>query len=73
MYGDNIEYNDKQEIDSNIYFETILSSIKGNSFISAWWLFFNKLELSDHQYQTNGNIRDENYKGKLLFTMKDFV
>ena len=32
----------------------------------------NKLELSDQKYQTNGNIIDENYKGKFLFTIKDF-
>ena len=35
--------------------------------------FVNKLELSDQKYQTNGNLRDENYKGKFLFSMKDFV
>ena len=35
--------------------------------------FFNKLELSDQKHQTNGNIRDENYKGIFLFNMKDFV
>ena len=32
----------------------------------------NKRELSDTKYQTNGNVRDENYKGKFLFSMKDF-
>ena len=35
--------------------------------------FVNKVELSGKKYQTNGNIRYENYNGKLLFTMKDFV
>ena len=35
--------------------------------------FMNKLELSDQKYQTNGNIIDENYKGKFLFTIKYFV
>ena len=35
--------------------------------------FVNKLELSDQKYQTNGNVRDENYNRKLLFPMKDFV
>ena len=35
--------------------------------------FVNKRERSDQQYQTNGNLRDENYKGKFLFSMKDFV
>ena len=33
----------------------------------------NKLELSDQKYQKNGNVRDEKYKGKLLFPIKDFV
>ena len=32
----------------------------------------NKLELSYERYQTNENVRDEHYKGKLLFPMKDF-
>ena len=35
--------------------------------------FVSTLELSDQKYQTNGNIRDKNYKGNFLFTMKDFV
>ena len=35
--------------------------------------FVNKLELSDQKYQTNGNLRDENYIGKCLFSIKDFV
>ena len=33
----------------------------------------NEIELIDQKHQTNGNIRDENYKGKFLFTIKDFV
>ena len=35
--------------------------------------FVNKIELSDQNYQTNGNVRYENYKGKFLFPMKEFV
>ena len=35
--------------------------------------FVNKLDLSDQKYKTNGNIRNESYKGKFLFFMKDFV
>ena len=35
--------------------------------------FVIKLELCDKKYQTNGNLRDENYTGELLFHMKDFV
>ena len=33
----------------------------------------NKLESSGQTYQTNENVRDENYKGKLLFLMNYFV
>ena len=33
----------------------------------------NKLDLSDQNYQTNEIVRDQSYKGKFLFTMKDFV
>ena len=35
--------------------------------------FMNKIKLSDQKYQTNGNVRDDNYKGDFLFPMKDFV
>ena len=35
--------------------------------------FLNKLEISDQKYQTNGNVRDENSKGKILFLIKEFV
>ena len=33
----------------------------------------NKLDLSDQNNQTNEIVRDQSYKGKFLFTMKDFV
>ena len=33
----------------------------------------NRLDFSDQKYQTNGVVRDESYKGMLLFTMKDFL
>ena len=32
----------------------------------------NQLKLSVQKYQTNENVRDKNYKGKFLFTMKNF-
>ena len=35
--------------------------------------FLNKLELSDQKYHSNGKGIAENYKGKFLFPMKDFV
>ena len=50
-----------------------MNSIKKNFFHQSMVDFVNKLELSDQEYQTNGTVRDENYKGKLLFPMKDFL
>ena len=35
--------------------------------------FVNKIELSYQKYHTNGNVRDKNYEGKLLFPMKKFL
>ena len=35
--------------------------------------FINKLELNDKKYQTNGTVRDKNYKRKFLFTLKNLV
>ena len=35
--------------------------------------FVDTLYLSVQVYQTNGTVRDENYKGKLYFTIKYFV
>ena len=35
--------------------------------------FVNKLDLSDKKYHIHGNVRDENYNGKLLLPMKDFL
>ena len=34
--------------------------------------FVNKLELSDQKYHTNINVRDVDYNGNILFTMKYF-
>ena len=73
LHGDNIEYDEKQDIVLNKYFEAIIPSIKRNLFRPPMVNFVNKLELSDQKYQTNGNVRDENYQGKLLFTMMEFV
>ena len=58
---------------ANISFETIITSIKKNLFHQRMVDFLNKLKLSDQKYQTNRNVRYENYKGKLLFPMEDFV
>ena len=35
--------------------------------------FVNKLKLSDRKYQANITVKDENYRGKLLFTVRDFM
>ena len=61
---------DKQYIVTNIELEAIIASIKNNIFHQRMVGFFNKLELSYQKYQTNGTLRDDNYKGKLLFPMK---
>ena len=73
LHGDKIEDSDKQDIVSNIEFESIKPSIKNNLFYQRMMNFVNKLELDDHKYQTDGNVGDENYKGKFLFPMKYFV
>ena len=73
MNGNNIEDCDKQDIVTNIEFEAILPSIKNYYFHQCMVDFVNKLELSDQKYQTNINIRDENYKGKVLFTINEFL
>ena len=36
-------------------------------------LFINMIEFSDQKYQTSGFVRDEKYKEKFLFSMKDFL
>ena len=35
--------------------------------------FVNELELSDQNWYTNGNVRDENKNENLIFNMKDVV
>ena len=35
--------------------------------------FVNRREFNYQKYQTNRTVIDENYKGNLLFSMKDFV
>ena len=35
--------------------------------------FVNKLYFNDQKYQTNVTIRDEIYKGNLLFPMREFL
>ena len=57
---------------TNMELESILSSIKKYSFHYCMVYFVNKLELSYQIYQTNGNVRDENYNGKSLFPINDF-
>ena len=73
LHGDNIEYSDKQDIVTNIEFEARIPSIKKNFFHQRMVEFANKLDSSDQKYQTNGIVRDENYKGKFLFAMKYFL
>ena len=35
--------------------------------------FVNKLEFNDQKYQSNGSVRDDNYRIKLLFTIEKLV
>ena len=70
LHDDNIEDYEKQDIVTNTEFELIWSSIKKYVFHNHMVDFVNKLELSDQKYQTNGNLKDGNYKGNLLFPIK---
>ena len=71
LHGNNIEEYYKQDIVTNIEFESMIPSIKNYFFHNPMVDFLNKLELSDQKYQTNVNVRYENHKVKLLFTMKE--
>ena len=73
LHGNNIEDYDKQDIVSNIELWAIIPSIGKNLFHQHMMNFVNKLELSDQKYELNGNLRDENYKERFLFPIKDFV
>ena len=35
--------------------------------------FVNKIYFSDKKYQTNGTVRDNSYKVKLIFPIKEFL
>ena len=58
---------------SNIYFETVVPTTKGNLFHQHMIEFVNKLDFNYRKYQTNGTSREESYKDKFLFPMKEFV
>ena len=73
LQGKNIEKSDKQYIVKNIEFEAIVPSIKDYFFHQRMVDFVNKIELRYQKYHTNGNVRDEHYKGKFLFPVKCFV
>ena len=73
LNDNNIEDYEKQDIVTNIEFETIISSIKKDLFNQRMVGFVNKIDLSDKKYQSNGIVRDDIYKEKLLFPMKYFV
>ena len=71
--GNNIGEYDKQDIVTNIEFESIVPSIKKHLFYQRMVDFVNKIEFSDQKYHTNGNVRDEHYNEKFLFPMNYFV
>ena len=58
LHGDIIEDFDKQDIVTNIEFESIVPSIKNYLFHQCMVDFVNKLELRGPKFQTNGNVRD---------------
>ena len=70
---DKIEDSYRQDIVSNIIFESIITSIKNNFFNQRTMNTVNKIDLSDQKYQTNGIIIYKSYKVKFLFLMKNFV
>ena len=70
---DNIEYSDKQEIVTNIEFEAKVLLIKKYILHHPMVDLINKLELIDQKYQTNVNVRYDNYKENFLFSMNEFV
>ena len=73
LHGKNNEKSLKQDIVANISFEVIFTLTKNYFFHHHMVGFFNKLYFNDQEYQTDGTVRDESYKGKFLFTMKYFV
>ena len=68
LHGNNNEDYEKQDMVIDIYFEAIFHSIKKSLFHQRMVDFFSELYFSDQKYQTNGTVRDENYKLKLSFT-----
>ena len=58
---------------TNIGFEVILPSIKSYLFHQCVVDFLNKPELNDQNYQNNVNVKDDNYNGKFLFPLKNFL
>ena len=70
LCGDNIEDFDKQDIFTNISFESVIPPIKKNFFHQRMVDFVNKLEFTDQKYQTNGTVRYEIYKVRFLFPIK---
>ena len=72
MHGENDEKPEEQDIVTNIEFEPVVPSIE-TIFHQHMVNFVNKLEFNVHKYESNETIRDDNYKGWFLFTMKDFV
>ena len=70
LHVNNIEDYDKKDIVSNTECEAIIPSIWKGLFHQRMMNFVNNIDLSYQKHQADINIRDENYKGKLLFPMK---
>ena len=70
MHGYNIEGYYKQDVVTNMKFESIITSIKRNFFHQRMVDFANTLELIDQKYLSNRTVSCGIYKGKFLFPMK---
>ena len=72
LYGLNDEKSEECDINTNIKFEAIFPSIKKNLFHQHMVNYFNKLEFNNQNFQSNGTVIDDNYKGGFFFFWSGF-
>ena len=58
---------------AGIYCYTVVPEIEGIIFDHKIIQFFYRLDFKYQKYQSCGTIIEESYKGKLLFTTKEFL
>ena len=61
---------EQYDMGSNIYFVAVIPTTKDNFFRHIMIGFVDILEFNNHKYQTNGILRNNNYKGKFLYPMR---